>query len=107
MQVFTYNDNGKIGHVKLGEPFEVHLGGRRMSGHRWLPDAETFDKVACEEVAPIPDAKSPQPGAGSVQVWRLLGNSLGETNIAWTCRRPWENPPRSDSLRFALHVEIT
>jgi predicted secreted protein len=108
MQVFTYNDNGKTAHVKFGEPFEVHLGGRRISGHRWLPDAESFDKLACEEIAPITDGQTPQrPGAGSVQVWRLRAESSGATEIGWTCRRPWENPPKGDSLRFTLRVEIT
>ena len=97
------SSSGRQLDLTLGQTFEISLRENPSTGFRWILEAS--GEPIC---ALIGDSFTPaggSPGAGGVHRWRFEAVQVGQSRIALTYQRPWEQSKPSAST-FTLRIDV-
>lgn len=104
MLQFDEASNGRRINLTLGQTFEISLRENPSTGFRWTLEAS--GEPIC---ALLGDSFTPSggpPGAGGVHQWQFEAVQVGQSRIALTYQRPWEQSKPSAST-FTLRIDVS
>jgi len=96
------NQSGGEVEVRLGEPFEIHLGENPTTGYRW--HLRTPESPAVQVQEDTFQGSGGKVGAGGVRRWRFQTVQEGTVQVEMEHRRSWEQQAVD---RFNIKVRVT
>jgi inhibitor of cysteine peptidase len=104
----TPADFGRVVELQRGQTVIVELSANRTTGYTWVAVLNGDPVLLQQGPARYVTSQSQDPnvvGAGGTEIFTFVANGVGEQEIEFEYRRPWEKnvqPVRKQSYRVAV-----
>jgi predicted secreted protein len=102
----TFTDPSMPIEMRRGAEFDIALKSNHSTGYQWvLVDSAAIAPLRHVKTGyGVPRRNRNRNGAGGTETWTFAAPGPGQTTLDFVYKRPWENRPPADSVRFRVRV---